>query len=146
MKEQLLLFVWGALFFGINNSQGQQAILWQKSLGGTGEDYARSVSSTFDGGFIVAGSSTSNDGDVTGNHGGYDFWITKLSSMGTIEWQKSLGGTLGELAYSVIQSSDSGYVVAGYTLSNDGDVSGNHGDKDFWVIKIDSTGNLIWQI
>jgi len=58
----------------------QPTIEWQKSLGGSYSDYAHSIQQTSDGGFIVAGSSSSIDGDVTGNHGSYDYWVVKLST------------------------------------------------------------------
>jgi hypothetical protein len=118
---------------------------WQKSLGGTDTDSALSIQQTSDGGYIVAGSSGSNDDDVSGNHGGSDFWVVKLDSSGNQQWQKSLGGTGVESAWSIQQTRDSGYIVAGASTSNDGDVTGNHGDSDFWVVKLDTGGNLQWQ-
>ncbi len=120
-------------------------IQWQKSLGGTGTENPYSIEQTTDGGYIVAGSSTSNNGDVTGNHGSTDYWVVKLKSTGTIQWQKSLGGSGAEKAYSIQQTADDGYIVAGYSESNEGDVSGNHGNSDIWVVKLDSTGSLKWQ-
>ncbi|HXK91883.1 MAG TPA: hypothetical protein PLA75_07400, partial [Bacteroidales bacterium] len=64
---------------------------------------------------------------MSGNHGGGDYWVVKLDSSGTIQWQKCLGGTDNDEAKSIQQTSDGGYIVAGETWSNDGDVSGNHG-------------------
>jgi hypothetical protein len=64
----------------------------------------------------------------------------------TIQWQKCLGGTLGDAGYSIIQTPDGGYLSGGIAISNDGDVSGNHGNHiDYWVTKINGYGNLIWQ-
>lgn len=120
-------------------------IQWQKSFGGTVDDDAQSIQQTIDGGYIVAGSSKSNDGDVSGNHGYGDYWIVKLDFSGNIEWQKSLGGSGGDYAYSVQQTSDRGYIVAGTSSSNDGDVSGNHGSWDYWIVKLDSTASIQWQ-
>jgi len=120
-------------------------IAWQKCLGGTAHDYGESIIQTIDGGYIVAGSSASNDGDVSGNHGSYDAWIIKLSSIGAIQWQKSYGGTNVDIAQSIVQTPDGGYIFAGSTLSNDGDVSGNHGYIDAWVVKIDNAGTIEWQ-
>jgi len=125
------------------DSSGQ--LLWQKALGGTSNDYAHSLIQAVDGGYAVAGEAGSNNGDVVGNHGGFDFWVVKLSSTGQLEWQKTLGGTSGDGAYSLIQTTDGGYAVAGLTVSNNGDVSGNHGNSDFWVVKLSSTGQLEWQ-
>ncbi len=121
------------------------SISWQKSLGGSGDDEAASIVQTSDGGYIMAGSSNSNDGDVTGNHGSYDCWVVKLDNTGSVSWQKSLGGTGGDLASSVEQTSDGGYIVAGQSYSTDGDVTGNHGVADCWVVKLDDTGSISWQ-
>ena len=125
------------------DSSGQ--LLWQKALGGTSNDYAHSLIQAVDGGYAVAGEAGSNNGDVVGNHGGFDFWVVKLSSTGQLEWQKTLGGTGNDYAQSLIQTAEGGYAVAGYTHSTDGDVSGNHGGEDFWVVKLDSSGELEWQ-
>jgi hypothetical protein len=114
------------------NNNGE--IEWQKSLGGTSTDDARSIVQTTDGGYLVVGSSYSSDGDVSGNQGMQDYWAVKLSNVGTIEWQKSFGGTNTDNAYSIVQA-DGGYVILGGSYSNDGDVSGNHGGSDFWVVK-----------
>ncbi|MCX6272765.1 MAG: T9SS C-terminal target domain-containing protein [Bacteroidetes bacterium] len=123
----------------------QPIIQWQKCLGGSGRDWVNAIRQTGDGGFIVAGFSMSNDGDVTGNHGNSDFWIVKLNDIGTIQWQKSLGGSNFDQAYSVQQTTDSGYIVAGYSDSDDGDVTGNHGLRDFWVVKLNDIGTIQWQ-
>ncbi len=125
------------------NSAG--ALVWQRALGGSDEDEASSIQQTSDGGFIVAGYSYSNDGDVSGNHGNGDYWVVKLNSAGDIEWQKCLGGSDWDYAYSIQQTSDGGFIVAGWSSSNDGDVSGNHGYDDYWVVKLDSSGDIEWQ-
>lgn len=120
-------------------------ILWQKSYGGSGNDLAYSVQQTDDGGYIVAGESDSNDGDVIDNHGSYDYWIIKLNSIGKIQWQKSLGGSLDDVAYSLGLTDDGGYIIAGYTSSSDGDITLHHGFNDFWLVRLDDIGDMIWQ-
>src|SRR5690606_22973755 len=120
-------------------------IEWQKSLGGSGDDFGYSIQQTTDGGYIVGGHSNSTDGDVTGNHGGWDFWVVKLSNIGTIEWQKSLGGSGYDAATSIRQTTDGGYIIAGTSTSTDGDVTGNHGNSDYWVVKLSNTGVIEWQ-
>src|SRR5258706_80136 len=86
----------------------QPAIEWQKCLGGTGDDHAYSIQQTTDGGYIVAGSTWSNDGDVSGNHDTTgifpDYWIVKLTHDGIIQWQRCLGGTNYDFAYSIQQT------------------------------------------
>lgn len=118
---------------------------WQKSLGGNHTDIANSIKPTPDGGYIVAGSSKSNNINVTGNHGNEDYWIVKLNSSGTIEWQKSYGGSGADMAYDIQLTSDGGYIVAGSSDSNNGDVTGNHGDIDYWIVKLSSSGVILWQ-
>ena len=83
------------LFFSFSFivSISQTTIQWQKSLGGSDKELGSSIQQTNDGGYIVAGQSSSIDGDVSGNHGLTDYWVVKLTNIGTIEWQKSLGGT-----------------------------------------------------
>ncbi len=134
-------------FFSNNITNAQAPVIeWQKSLGGTGIDNASSIIKTTDGGYVIAGNSQSNNGDVTGNHGSDDFWIVKLNSTGTIQWQKSLGGTNIEYANSIIQTIDGGFIVAGSSQSNNGDVSGNHGSGDIWIVKLNSDAGVIeWQ-
>jgi hypothetical protein len=120
-------------------------IQWQKSLGGSNEEIARSIQPTPDGGYIVAGSAKSNNGDVSGNHGGSDAWIIKLSSSGTIQWQKSLGGSYEEIARSVQSTTDGGYIITGSAVSTNGDISNNHGGQDAWIVKLNSNGAIQWQ-
>lgn len=121
---------------------------WQRSLGGTADDVANSIKQTPDGGYIVAGYSTSKNFDVTGNHGKEDYWVVRLDGNGKIIWQKSFGGSRSDRAYAVELTGDDGFVVAGYSSSNDGDVTKHHGDTtntDYWIIKLDSSGNIKWQ-
>jgi hypothetical protein len=118
---------------------------WQKTLGGTDYDYGYSIEETAEGGYIVAGSTKSIDGNVIGNHGGTDAWVVKLSNVGTLIWQKALGGSGGENAYQVHQTAQGDYIVAGYTNSTGGDVSENHGGSDAWFLKLSTIGTLIWQ-
>src|SRR5690606_29139849 len=116
------------------------------SYGGSGEETAFSIKLTEDGGFVVAGHATSTDGDVTGNQGFHDYWVVRLNESGNILWQKSLGGTSVDVAHSVQQTAEGGFIVAGQSISNDGDVTGKHGNStDFWIVKLDMDGNLEWQ-
>ena len=111
-------------------------IEWAKALGGSNGNFAYSIEQTYDRGYIVAGRLESNDGDVSGNHGCWDYWIVKLDNAGIIQWQKSLGGSGNDQAYSIQQTIDGGYIVAGSSDSKDGDVTGNHGGGDYWIVKL----------
>jgi hypothetical protein len=127
------------------NSTG--GIVWQKAIGGTASDNAYDIVATADGGYIFAGATSSNDGNLQGLpfHGQTDAWAVKLSSEGIIEWQAVLGGSGVERGMSVIQTGDGGYLLSGYTNSIDGDVAGNHGDNDAWIVKLGNSGAVEWE-
>jgi hypothetical protein len=140
-----VLFNLLSMFFILGTLPAQPTIEWQKCLGGSGVDEARGICTTQDGGYVVTGKTLSNNGDVIGNHGVSDFWVVKLNGLGVIQWQKALGGSNHDRSYSIEQTNDDGYIIAGHTASNNGDVSGLHGDLDCWVVKLDSIGVLQWQ-
>ena len=82
---------------------------------------------------------------VVGNHGGSfpyspDFWVLKADSIGNFIWGKCIGGTGDDIAYDIKQTPDGGYVIAGTSSSNDGDVTGNNGGNDVWVVKLAPLG------
>ena len=118
---------------------------WQKTFGGTFTDSAYCVQQTSEGGYIFTGSTQSNDGDVTANHGGYDVWVVKLNTLGIIEWEKTYGGSANDVAKCIKQTKDDGYIIAAYTDSQDGDITLNHGDRDYWIVKLNSVGSIEWQ-
>lgn len=113
-------------------------LVWQKALAGSGDDYGRGVCQTSDGGYMVVGEGRSTDGDITDHYGTltyWDFWIVKLDPNGNVSWTKSLGGTLEDDAECVKQTSDGGFIIAGYTSSTNYDVAVNKGSYDFWIKK-----------
>jgi gliding motility-associated-like protein len=120
-------------------------IQWRKCLGGNDTEQGAYIVPTSDGGYILTGAAASQDCNLTGNHGATDYWVVKLDKNGNITWQKMYGGSKEDFPTAISISSDGGYFVTGYTLSNDGDVTGNHGNSDYWIIKIDGSGKLIWQ-
>ena len=142
MKNLVLFF---QIFFHCAFLAAQPSIQWQKALGGSDNDESTCILQTSDGGYVVTGYTLSNNEDVLGNHGLFDIWVVKLTETGLIQWKKTLGGNDYDWAYSVCQTNDGGYLVVGYTQSNNGDVSGNHGDKDAWVVKLGSTGAIQWK-
>jgi len=128
-------------------SQTQNHINWEQTYGGSNYDELHSTLPTSDGGYLLGGYTRSNDGDIqSGNHGGKDYWLVKINSTGTIEWEQTYGGSSSDYLLSTIPTSDGGYLLGGYTYSNDGDIqSGNHGDNDYWLVKINSTGTIEWE-
>ncbi|MEO8859970.1 MAG: T9SS type A sorting domain-containing protein [Ginsengibacter sp.] len=121
---------------------------WTKTYGGTGNDVFNDIVQTYDGGYAVVGQTTSNDGDVSGNHGGNDVWLAELNASGNIKWQKCYGGTGDEFGNAIVKTSYGGYAIATFTSSHDGDVSGNHntdGNFDGWFIQVAPKGKLLYQ-
>tara|TARA_B110000003_G_scaffold83191_1_gene85022 strand:- start:1293 stop:2624 length:1332 start_codon:yes stop_codon:yes gene_type:complete len=117
-----------------------------KTFGGSKNDVAKSVIATSDGGFAVLGYTQSMDGDVTGKSSeNYDYWMLKFNSETLLEWNKTYGGSGDDRGSQLIQTSDGGYALIGYSDSSDGDVTINNGNRDFWVIKINATGAIIWE-
>lgn len=133
----------GDIFYWVLKLDNGGNLQWQKQLGGgDGANYCRSIKQTNDGGYIVAGFSLSTH---FGNHGAADYYVVKLNDTGSVQWQKCFGGTTADVASDVQLTTDGGYILSGYSNSNDGDVSGNHGSNDFWILKINSSGNILWQ-
>ncbi|MBS1654148.1 MAG: gliding motility-associated C-terminal domain-containing protein, partial [Bacteroidetes bacterium] len=91
------------------------------------------------------GYTTSNDGDVSGSRGSQDYWVINVSQNGKLNWQKVLGGTEADYANSVLTDKDGGYIVGGISYSSDGDITAAKGDGDYWVVKLDAGGQLVWK-
>ena len=120
-------------------------IEWEQTYGGTDEESLRSVQPAKDGGYIICGSTLSNDGDISSNNGIYDYWIIKIDDSGSIEWEQTYGGFDLDIGLALQPSDEGGYIIAGWILSDEADVSENYGDEDLWVIKLNASGNLEWE-
>lgn len=121
-------------------------VAWTKNFGGTGDDSARSVIQTSDGGFAVLGMSNSVDGDLAfKNMPVNDYWLVKLDVDGKVQWQRTYGGSKDDQGQQIIQTSDGGYAVTGYAMSDDGDGSHNEGFHDNWILRLDASGNILWE-
>lgn len=141
---------------------------WQRTIGGNGQDELLCAFQTKDGGYILGGSSSSNppsisntktDGKSTPttkadlynksekSRGNMDYWVVKLNKEGVVEWQKTYGGKYADLLRSMEQTSDNGYILAGYSSSSiSGDkTDANKGTGDYWIIKINDAGEIQWQ-
>ena len=117
------------------------SIQWDKTIGGFNLDELYSLQQTTDGGYILGGTSQSFSG---GNVG--DYWIVKTDASGSIQWNKSIGGSDNDYLRSIRQTSDGGYVSGGYSYSK---VSGDktqrsRGLADYWMVKTDGSGNVQW--
>lgn len=113
---------------------GTGAIEWQKSYGGSGaDDDTWCIQPTVDHGYIMAGFTESFGA------GWKDFWVLKLDGNGDVSWQRAYGGINHDRAFHIEQTADEGYVVAGYTESF------GAGQRDYWVLKLDSSGGVLWE-
>jgi len=134
--------------FWVLNLDSLGNILWQKVIGGSGDEILNGVVVCPDGGYLLGGNSTSSiSGDKSEiNIGGYDFWIVKISDEGIVEWEETIGGISSDNIYALEYFND-GYIIGGNSLSG---VSGDkteptNGGYDYWFVKIDSLGNIIYQ-
>lgn len=120
-------------------------IQWQRTYGGSGSDWFAALVQLANGNMVLAGETTSSDGDVSFNHGDKDMWVVELDPDGAILWETSLGGNGMDAGHFIGVTSDGGYLIQGTTSSNNGDVSGNHGAIDLWVVKLNDSGTMVWQ-
>jgi hypothetical protein len=123
----------------------QGNIEWRRYFGGTNNDRAHAVVQADDGGFVMAGFSESDDFDISNTKGSYDFWVLKINPQGDLVWERSFGGTGIEISQDLVKTEDGNYVVTGHTFSADTNISKNNGESDIWMIKIDDSGNLLWE-
>jgi len=105
---------------------------WMKTFGGSNDDFGNSVQQTNDGGYILIGATNS-----FGN-GNVDLWLIKTNSKGDSIWSKTFGGVLLDAGATVLQTSDLGFILTGWTKSF------GSGEADIWLIKTDSNGDSIW--
>ena len=118
-------------------------VLWQDMYGGSAFDRAEDITETSDGGFILAGLSRSTNITGVTNNGGADFYVVKVDENGNAEWQDMYGGDYTDLAWSIQQTSDGGYIVAGESYSEE--IAGHNGECDAYIVKLDSSGTIEWQ-
>ncbi len=114
-------------------TDGLGNLLWEKTYGGSRSESGRFVSLTIDGGYIVAGDTNSFGA------GKDDVYLVKTDRLGNLEWEKTFGGAGIDRAESVQQATDGGYILGGVSDSFGG------GDADFYLVKTDILGNLVWQ-
>ncbi|UCD60980.1 MAG: hypothetical protein JSV59_14185 [Flavobacteriaceae bacterium] len=119
---------------------------WVKSFGGTDEETAQSVIRTGDGGYAILGYSKSTDGDLAAKSTPVnDYWVLKLDEDGNLIWNNTYGGTKDDRGQSIIQTTDGGYAITGYAMSDDGDGNSNQGFHDNWILKLDESGAIEWE-
>ena len=123
--------------------------VWDRGFGGSMTDIFEAVLATPDGGYLLGGRSWSPaDGNKTSaGYGNYDYWVVKIDPAGTKEWENSFGGSEHDQLWSLALDNDGGFLLFGSSGSPaDGNkTEASLGDKDYWVVKIDNTGNKVWE-
>lgn len=112
-------------------TDGAGNMLWNKTYGGANFDEAYSLVQTKDGGYALAGYTYSSSGDTNS-------YLIKTNDFGNLQWNKTYGGTLDDVAWSAVQTSDGGYALAGWTYSY------GSGGQDVWLVKTDASGSVQW--
>lgn len=148
LLSQLMLLLLLSCFYTLSFAQAPVVKQWDKTFGGSGDDELHSLQQTSDGGYILGGTSPSNiNGDKTENSkGSNDYWVVKIDANGKKKWDRTFGGNANDVLYSVKQTSDRGYILGGNSYSRiSGDKTENkNGVPDYWIVKIDSSGNKQW--
>ena len=134
----------GTYDFWILKISNNGDLIWEKSFGGSEIDEPRAITNTNDGNFIVVGDTRSSDTDVSKNQGAADLWMIKIDSQGTLIWEKTIGATSFDVARSISNTQDNGFVISGSSRSSDAGFT-NQGQNDAWVLKVDSEGEIEWQ-
>ncbi len=111
---------------------GQPGVEWERTYGGSNNDLCHSLIQTSDGGFALSGVTNSF------GSGGGDFWLVRTSSEGDSLWSRTFGGQSGDFCTEIIQTTDGGFALAGYTASF------GAGSYDFWLIRTDANGDSLW--
>ncbi len=121
---------------------------WNRRYGGNKQDRLWAAQETPDGGYILAGVSNSDAGPQKSdlNRGYEDYWIIKVDSIGDIEWDRSYGSDSTDYFYSLLQTSDGGFLLGGISKSDIGfeKSEARRGHFDMWFVKTDSLGNKLW--
>ncbi len=121
-------------------------LAWVESFGGSGIDQATAVVTTDDGAFMVVGSTYSNDGHFAGlkSSTDADYFLMRVRPDGGVDWTKVYGGDDDEIATGITKSSDGGFVISGYSRSDNCFPGSNGGFHDYYILKVDAQGNEIW--
>jgi len=122
---------------------------WDKALGGSNYEEIHSLTATRDGGVLAAMATVSpGDGDIVGErYGSWDYWVVKLDAAGNEEWQRRFGGDDEDRLWVSTQTRDGGYLLGGssYTNANGDKSEPSRGENDYWIIRLDAAGNMLWE-
>ncbi|MGB5030769.1 MAG: hypothetical protein WBO76_01580, partial [Saprospiraceae bacterium] len=145
MKQLLLLIIFTLIAILISSAQPYN-LSFEKNYGGSFYDWPAGFVILEDSSMVIAAQTNSNDYDVSSEPEQTDYWIYKIDKNGELLWDYTYGGESSDIPKDMVQTSDGGFVTAGYTVSEGGDISINYGFSDMWVIKVDSNGLLEWEL
>jgi len=127
-------------------------LIWEKSFGYSGSDNGFSIIQTQDNGYLIIGVIDVTSSDGQGNnrlninrHAGGDYWVIKINSLGNLQWSRYFGGSFTDTSYALSETQTGNFIIVGSSDSDDIDINNNKGTYDFWVLKISSSGDLIWE-
>lgn len=127
-------------------------LIWEKSFGYSGSDNGFSIIQTQDNGYLITGVIDVTSSDGQGNnrlninrHAGGDYWVIKINSVGNLQWSRYFGGSFTDTSYALSETQTGNFIIVGSSDSDDIDINNNKGSYDFWVLKISSSGELIWE-
>jgi hypothetical protein len=129
----------------------QGSIQWERSYGFAGHDHSQSIMQTDDGGYFIGGyldvdaSGGLGNETITTKHGVGEFWAQKLDANGNLEWRRYFGGSNNDRIYKVLQAHDGNFLLIGSSESEDFDINNSNGSYDFWILKLDTQGDMLWE-
>ena len=134
--------------YWIVKTDAQYNKLWDRTFGGNNnETLWRGIPAPGEGYLLLGYSDSGISGEKSeGSKGGFDYWVIKVDGQGNKVWDKTFGGVHNDVLLTAVSTSDGGYLLGGFSESDaSGDKSENSkGDRDYWVVRIDSQGNKIW--
>lgn len=141
----------GAQDFWMIKTTFDGTISWEKTFGFSGADSGNSLIQTADEGFLITGvldvtaSNGQGNSKTTEKHAGGDVWVIKLNNNGDLVWSRYFGGSFTDTPFGVIETNDNNYIIAASSDSEDFNISNNKGTYDFWLFKVSSNGDLVWE-
>ena len=117
-----------------------------KTFGGSKNDAGQAIINTSDNGYAILGHTQSTDLDIKNKtEESFDYWVLKFDKDNSLEWSKTYGGSDDDRARDIVQLSDGSFIITGFSRSSDRDVSINNGNYDFWTVKLDASGTILWE-
>ena len=141
----------GAQDFWMIKTTFDGTISWQKTFGFSGADTGNSLIQTADDCFLITGvldvtaSNGQGNSKTTEKHAGGDVWVIKLNNNGELVWSRYFGGSFTDTPFGVVETENNNYIIAASSDSEDFNISNNKGTYDFWLFKVSSTGDLLWE-